>query len=296
MTTTNSTTILPKEFLSTGNINDKYSFRTKIGKGAFSEVFKAKNNITKEKVAIKVIAKKNITTKSLEREVQIMKMLKHSGIVSCSEVYETNESISIVLDLVRGGTLYEKLDEEGAYKENEAKVIIAQLLEAVDYLHEKGIAHRDLKLENILCKKRSQKSKGEPRLEKIKIADFGLSKVFKLEQLTSRCGSLHYVAPEVVNNLSSPYGKAVDLWSIGVITFAILTGSLPFYHANTATLLSQIINAQYRFSNQILLSEDAKDFIKKLLVCDPEKRATIQQCKSHSWLKGVKIPQKSNSL
>jgi len=284
--------LLPLELIATGEITDKYIFGPKIGQGAFSEVFEANVKTSgAEKVAIKVIKKKHIKKKFLEREITIMTKIRHSVILYCNEVYETDTTIYLVLELVPGGELYDKIVDGGEYSEEEAKVILLQILSAVEYLHVQGIAHRDLKPENILCVEKKQDGK-RPRWERIKIADFGLSKMFTSEELTSQVGSPTYVAPEVLTSEHKPYDKAVDMWSVGVIAYVLLTGCFPFYdeERNYAELYKKIIAVDYVFPEKPKLSQDAKNFIGKLLVRDPEKRYTPQLCRDHPWLKGAKLP------
>jgi len=189
------------------------------------------------------------------------------------------------LELVRGGELYDKIVDDGEYTEDEAREIVFQILSAVEYLHQNQIAHRDLKPENILCG--SEKAAPGFRREKIKVADFGLSKMFDREMLLSQCGSPTYVAPEVL--LAIPYDKSVDMWAVGVITYVMLTGCFPFFEEgkNYKALYQKIINVDYSFPDDVDMSEEVKSFIKNLLVRDPTKRPTPEQCRNHPWLKPV---------
>jgi len=222
-----------------------------------------------------------------------MMKTRHECILVCREVYETDAAIYLVLELVHGGELYDKIVEEGEFSEEEAKVILWQVLDAVEYLHAQGIAHRDLKPENILCMEKKGKKRGF-RFERIKIADFGLSKMFLAEDLKSAVGSPTYVAPEVLSPEQKPYDKAVDMWSVGVITYVLLTGCFPFYNEEKdyAALYEKILKVEYVWPEKPKLSQDAKNFIQKLLVKDPEKRFTPAQCRQHPWPKDNKIPWK----
>jgi len=222
-----------------------------------------------------------------------MMKIRHDGILICHEVYETESTIYLVLELVHGGELYDKIVEEGEYTEDEAKIILLQVLDAVEYLHSHGIAHRDLKPENILCIEKKRAKRGQ-RFEKIKIADFGLSKMFTAEDLKSQVGSTTYVAPEVLTSEQKPYDNAVDMWSVGVITYVLLTGCFPFYNEDKdyAALYEKIMKVDYVWPDKPKLSADAKSFIQKLLVRDTEKRFTPEQCRGHAWLKDSKLPWK----
>jgi len=285
--------MLPVDLLARGTIDSKYKMGEIIGKGAFSEVFEATDRKTSQKVAIKVVKKKHIKKKFLEREINIMMKIRHEGILLCHEVYETDSAIYLVLELVHGGELYDKIVEEGEYTEEEAKIILLQVLDAVEYLHSQGIAHRDLKPENILCLEKKLGKRGS-RFERIKIADFGLSKMFTAEDLKSAVGSPTYVAPEVLSPEQKPYDKAVDMWSVGVIAYVILTGCFPFYNEDKdyAALYEKILKVEYVWPEKPKLSSDAKNFIQRLLVKESADRFTPAECRSHAWLKDAKLPWK----
>jgi len=274
-----------------GHIRDHYVIGSLLGKGAFSEVYEGVHKVTKEKWAIKTIKKKMIKRKLLEREIEIMTKVKHPNILSAKEVFETDDHIYLVLELVHGGELYDKIVDDGEFSEDEAKIVVAQMLIAVEYLHQVGIAHRDMKPENILCMDKKSRRVNNVRQERIKLADFGLSKIFVAEDLTSQCGSPTYVAPEVLMS-KKPYDKQVDMWAVGVITFVILTGCFPFYEEgkNYGALYQKIINVDYYFPEEPKISAEGKGFIKSLLVRDPEKRLNPAQAREHPWLKGVVVP------
>jgi len=272
-----------------GKIDDYYTIGTKIGKGAFSTVYEGTQKTTKLSFAIKAINKKFIKQKLLEREIEIMTKLHHSNILHCEEIFETETFIYLILEMVKGGELYDKIVDEGEYSEEETKLIVLQILDAVEYLHQNGIAHRDLKPENILCVSKTD-SRAIFRHEQIKVADFGLSKMFNTgDDLISQCGSPTYVAPEVL--LAKPYTAAVDMWALGVVTFVILTGCFPFFEEghNYSLLYQKIINVDYTFPDEPMLSKEAKDFIKRLLVKDPAARLTPEQSRRHPWLKNSKL-------
>jgi len=203
-----------------GDINDHYTIQEEIGRGSFSTVRSGKHKISGEVFAIKCIQKKFIKMHLLEREIKIMKKLKHPHILPLVEVFENKETIFLVLQMVSGGELFDKIVERGNYSEKDASNIVRQILGAVSYLHSEGVVHRDLKPENLLCAEKN----GEMH---IYVADFGLSRVYdeKFDKLTTYCGSPEYVAPEVLACV--PYEKAVDMWSVGVVTYILLTGFLP---------------------------------------------------------------------
>jgi len=263
-------------------IEDKYNIDPKpIGKGAFSEVKKGVRKSNGVTYAIKCISKKLIDKKELqllEREIDIMKKLDHPNIIKLMEVIDTPQTLYLVLEFAEGGELFDSIVNKGQYTEPEAINIVKQILEAVQYIHTMGIAHRDLKPENLLL---AASKEGK---EVIKIADFGLSKDFGEEALQTSCGTPDYVAPEVL--LGEPYDSAVDIWSIGVITYVLLCGFPPFYGEVQKDLFDNIMAGNFDFPDPEWtdVSEEAKDFIKKILIVDPAKRMTAEEALQHQWV------------
>jgi len=271
-----------------GRIDDAYDIADEIGRGAFSVVKKAKNRKTGKEVAIKFIEKKFVDKQDLVllgREIDIMKQLDHPHVLKLFEVFETDEIIALVMELVNGGELFYKIVEKGNYSEKDAASIVHQMIRGVEYLHGRGIAHRDLKPENLLCMIEDSK---EYQPFRVVIADFGLSKTFGGgEALETSCGTPDYVAPEVIT-AEGTYDNSVDMWSCGVITYVLLCGFSPFLSSNQTGLFEKIMKAEYDFPDPewTHISEQAKDFIRKLLVKEPEKRYTAAQCLTHPWLNG----------
>jgi len=262
-----------------GDINDHYTIQEEIGRGSFSTVRSGKHKISGEVFAIKCIQKKFIKMHLLEREIKIMKKLKHPHILPLVEVFENKETIFLVLQMVSGGELFDKIVERGNYSEKDASNIVRQILGAVSYLHSEGVVHRDLKPENLLCAEKN----GEMH---IYVADFGLSRVYdeKFDKLTTYCGSPEYVAPEVLACV--PYEKAVDMWSVGVVTYILLTGFLPFYDKIHTVLFEKIQQVDYNWDDCPEVSAEGKHFIQHLLVRDPKKRYNAEQALRHPWVKG----------
>ena len=213
----------------------------------------------------------------LHREIEIMKKLEHPHIISLKETLDTKSTLYLVLEFVPGGELFDAIVEKGNYAEEETADLVRQMLEAIAYCHSQKIAHRDLKPENLLLK-----SKEAPL--SLKIADFGLSKDFNDDQLKTACGTPDYVAPEVISG--EKYGQQVDIWSIGVITYVLLCGFPPFNEENQKELFDKILNAQYDFPSPEWddVSEEAKNFIKKILIVDPDERYTAEQCLKDPWI------------
>jgi len=274
---------LDENFILFSPIEEHYELHEEIGKGGFSVVYKATKKSGGE-YAVKCIKKKMVEgddIKLLRREIQIMKKLSHPNILKLYEVYEDDEQFYLVMELVKGKELFDKIVERGMYSERDAANIILQVVSAVKYLHENGIAHRDLKPENLL-------SAGEEEREIVKIADFGFSKSFadEGEKLMTSCGSPGYVAPEILT--AESYDKSVDMWSVGVIIYILLSGYPPFYADSAPALFKKIMDVKYDFDDSVWddISDSAKDLIRNLLVKDPQQRYTAAQCLDHPWVKG----------
>ncbi|XP_014607168.1 PREDICTED: calcium/calmodulin-dependent protein kinase type 1 [Polistes canadensis] len=264
------------------SVEDKYILKELLGTGAFSEVRLAES---KEKpgqmFAVKIIDKKALKGKedSLENEIKVLRRLTHPNIVQLLETYEDKLKVYLVMELVTGGELFDRIVEKGSYTEKDASGLIRQVLEAVDYMHEQGVVHRDLKPENLLYYSPDEDSK-------IMISDFGLSKMEDSGIMATACGTPGYVAPEVL--AQKPYGKAVDVWSIGVISYILLCGYPPFYDENDANLFAQILKGEFEFDSPYWddISDSAKDFIHKLMCVNVEQRYTCKQALAHPWISG----------
>ncbi|XP_066554008.1 calcium/calmodulin-dependent protein kinase type 1 [Amia ocellicauda] len=266
----------------TSDIKENYDFKDVLGTGAFSEVVLAEEKRTQRLVAIKCIPKKALEGKenSIENEIAVLHKIKHANIVSLEDIFESKSHLYLVMQLVSGGELFDRIVEKGFYTEKDASKLIQQILDAVKYLHDMGIVHRDLKPENLLYYSMEEDSK-------IMISDFGLSKIEGSGSVMSTaCGTPGYVAPEVL--AQKPYSKAVDCWSIGVIAYILLCGYPPFYDENDAKLFEQILKAEYEFDSPYWddISDSAKDFIVHLMEKDPRKRYTCEQALQHPWIAG----------
>jgi len=263
-------------------LQDNYDIKGEIGKGAFSIVYSAQNKKTGEKVAVKVIDKKSASTpqdqQRLKTEVEILKKIKHANVVCLKDMFETPEKLYLIMELVTGGELFDKIVEKGQYSERDASIIVKNLLSAVEYLHQNSIAHRDLKPENLLLR-------GGDVDTDVMLSDFGLSKIVGVESMMeTACGTPYYVAPEVLS--ASGYDKEVDLWSVGVITYLLLCGFPPFYGESLPEVFEQIMKAEFDFPDPYWtdISKEAKDLIQKLLVVDAKKRLTATQALKHPWI------------
>ncbi|NXH74605.1 KCC1G kinase, partial [Hydrobates tethys] len=264
----------------TSNIRKTFIFMEALGSGAFSEVFLVKQRSTGKLFALKCIKKSPLTRdSSLENEIAVLKKIKHENIVTLEDIYESTTHFYLVMQLVSGGELFDRILERGVYTEKDASVVIHQVLTAVKYLHENGIVHRDLKPENLLYLTPEENSK-------IMITDFGLSKMEQNGIMSTACGTPGYVAPEVL--AQKPYSKAVDCWSIGVITYILLCGYPPFYEETESKLFEKIKEGYYEFESPFWddISESAKDFIRHLLEKNPNKRFTCEEALRHPWING----------
>lgn len=271
-------------------IEDKYVLKELLGTGAFSEVRLAESRDRPGNMfAVKIIDKKALKGKedSLENEIRVLRRfselarqarpdaadagpwLSHPNIVQLLETFEDKFKVYLVMELVTGGELFDRIVEKGSYTEKDASHLIRQVLEAVDYMHEQGVVHRDLKPENLLYYSPDEDSK-------IMISDFGLSKMEDSGIMATACGTPGYVAPEVL--AQKPYGKAVDVWSIGVISYILLCGYPPFYDENDANLFAQILKGDFEFDSPYWdeISDSAKDFIRHLMCVDVDKRYTCK--------------------
>ncbi|KAK8471152.1 hypothetical protein PHAVU_003G148600 [Phaseolus vulgaris] len=253
----------------------KYQLGRTIGEGSFSKVKLAVNGSNGQKVAVKVIDKHMILENNLKnqvkREIRTMKLLHHPNIVRIHEVVATKTKIYIVMEYVSGGQLLDKLSYGEKLNEREARKLFQQLIDALDYCHNKGVYHRDLKPENLLLD-----SKGN-----LKVSDFGLSALQKCNDvLTTRCGSPCYVAPELL--LSKGYnGAAADVWSCGVILFELLAGYLPFNDQNLMNLYAKIWKSEYKCPPWFTRSQ--RKLIAKILEPRAAKRITISDIIEDPW-------------
>ncbi|MED6127145.1 CBL-interacting serine/threonine-protein kinase 25 [Stylosanthes scabra] len=258
-------------------IFDKYEMGRVLGQGNFAKVYYGRNLATNESVAIKVIKKEKLKkerlVKQIKREVSVMRLVRHPNIVELKEVMATKGKIFLVMEYVKGGELFKKV-EKGKLKEEVARKYFQQLISAVDFCHSRGVTHRDLKPENLLLDEN----------EELKVSDFGLSALPEQRRadgmLITPCGTPAYVAPEVLKKKGYDGSKA-DIWSCGVILYALVCGYLPFQGENVMRIYRKAFKAQYEFPDWV--SEGAKNLISNLLVADPEKRFSIADIMKDPW-------------
>ncbi|XP_067096102.1 calcium/calmodulin-dependent protein kinase IGb [Osmerus mordax] len=263
----------------TDNIQDVFEFMEELGSGAFSEVFMVKEKKTGKMFAMKCVKKKMKRDLNLENEIAVLRKIKHENVIGLEDFYESRSHYYLLMQLVSGGELFDRILDRGMYSEQDASRVIKQVLEAVSFLHQNGVVHRDLKPENLLYYSQDEDSK-------IMISDFGLSKMVDNDIMSTACGTPGYVAPEVL--AQKPYSKAVDCWSIGVITYILLCGYPPFYEETETRLFSKIMKAQYEFDSPFWdeISESAKDFIRNMMQKNSSMRYTAEQALRHPWIIG----------
>uniref|UniRef100_A0A6B2LBU9 Protein kinase domain-containing protein n=1 Tax=Arcella intermedia TaxID=1963864 RepID=A0A6B2LBU9_9EUKA len=231
------------------------------------------------RVAIKSIQKIGAKNKPemLKNEVEILKKMEHPYIIKLYDIFESETTLYLVMELVTGGELFDRIVEREQYSEANAKEVMKQLFSAIEYFHSLGIVHRDLKPENLLLEKEIDDTN-------IKVTDFGLSRVYTEDMMMqTACGTPGYVAPEVLE--CKGYDKEVDMWSAGVILYILLCGYPPFYSENEPDLFESILSASYTFHSPYWdhISSEAKDLISHLLVVDPKYRLTATEALAQPW-------------
>eukprot|EP00163_Fabomonas_tropica_P029043 TRINITY_DN609_c0_g1_i1.p1 TRINITY_DN609_c0_g1~~TRINITY_DN609_c0_g1_i1.p1 ORF type:complete len:515 (+),score=126.37 TRINITY_DN609_c0_g1_i1:139-1683(+) len=250
-----------------------YNVCETLGEGNFATVKLGVHVSTGHKVAMKVINTKKLQSDDvvrLEREIKILSELDHKHIIRLFEVERTTDKIYLIMELAEGGELFDYIVSRERVREDRAAVIFAQITSAMAYCHRQGVVHRDLKPENLLLDKHNQ----------IKISDFGLCNAGSEEELFhTKCGSPSYAAPEILQGKA--YDTAVDIWSMGVILFAIVTGMLPFQDDNIAVLYRKIKSGKYYCPDYV--SRDCKDLIGAMLTVEKEKRITVEGIAAHPW-------------
>ena len=272
-----------KNIINYTDINENYQFDKKIGTGKFADVYKAVHIHTKRIVAIKVMEKERMTIRDMElvkTEMDVLKICQHPNICKLYDILEDEDHIYLVIEYCSGKDLYAYIEKRG-YKLPEKRVndIIHKVCTALFYLHSYGIIHRDLKPENILMTDDTDNAD-------VKLFDFGLSKILgPTDKCTEPFGTISYVAPEVL--LENPYDKSADMWSLGVLTYLLLCGCLPFDDEfSEKEIARQTIDDPVPYYPKLWkkISKEAKNFVEMLLQKEPEKRMDIKQCLEHDWI------------
>lgn len=267
-------------------VDDVYDLGIVLGEGSFAKVVRGTHKESKDQRAIKIVNKaelKNSHTEIIE-EIDILKKVGHHPHIIClHEVYSDDKNFYLVMDLCRGGDLFSKIVSEGSFSEKDAATYCWQLATALDFMHKKGVTHRDLKPENLLLN-------DSKNMSDLKVADFGLSKFIESQsQMKTVCGTWAYAAPEIIKRM--PYSNSVDIWSLGVLQFVLLSGYHPFDvygDLPEPQLLRKIVMCKYDFDDEVWqgVSQEAMDLIKKLLQVNPKNRMTLEDYLNDPWITG----------
>ena len=268
------------------NINKKksnkgpYVLGEKLGEGAFAKVRLATQIHIKEKCAVKILEKKFLESsrdiQRLKKEIKILKKIRHKNIIQLYDIMESKRNLYFVMEYCKNGELFDYIVKKKRLKEPEACCFFQQIIDGVDYLHNQGIIHRDLKPENLLLDDNNH----------IKISDFGLSTFYsKNNYLLTACGTPSYAPPEMLEG-HEYNGEATDVWSCGIILYAMLCGTLPFSESQEEIIVKKIKAHDYTIPNY--LSHEAKDLLSHILIIDPKERINISQIKQHAWFNLVK--------
>jgi serine/threonine protein kinase len=281
---------------SVDSLNLKYDIEDTIGAGV-SLVKKAVNKVTKREYAVKYLQKivkgQNIPRSSLDNEIELLKSLSHPNIVQLYETLEDQSTIYLIMELVKGSDLFDISDILGTLRPSSVLALITHLLNAISYLHSRGIVHHDIKPENIIV---------DYSQNTLKLTDFGSAKVFSKSGEGAVGGTLNYMAPEVLMNMRGARNicdKAVDIWGIGILTYLLISGIHPFDSGKShENILNRIISGKFEFSGPVWekVSKECKDFIKRCLVVDPKKRATVGDLLKHPWVMKGQSPNVKGSF
>uniref|UniRef100_A0A914UYD5 non-specific serine/threonine protein kinase n=1 Tax=Plectus sambesii TaxID=2011161 RepID=A0A914UYD5_9BILA len=252
-----------------------YEVERTIGKGNYAVVKLGRHRVTKTEVAIKIIDKTRLDKDNLAkmyREIRVLKMLNHPHIVRLYQVMETKNMLYLVTEYASNGEIFDFIAKHHRLSEPEARIKFWQIISAIEYCHNLNIVHRDLKAENLLLDANLQ----------IKIADFGFSNFYnKDETLNTFCGSPPYAAPEVFEGKRYT-GPEIDVWSLGVVLYVLVCGTLPFEGQNLQLLRDRVLAGRFRIP--YFMSSDCEQLIRRMLTLDPMKRYTVQQIKNHRWM------------
>ena len=268
-------------FNKTSELKKKYDVdKAVLGSGNFAEVKRCTSKETGKTHAIKIIDKAKVEDmEDISREIEIMGKVDHPNVVKLFEIFDETKKMNLIMELVTGGELFDRIVAKGNYTEKDAATVIHTLCDALKYLHAKNIVHRDLKPENILLESPAEDAP-------IKVADFGLARMMKKgDVMKTACGTPGYVAPEVLQNKGYDSG-AVDMWSTGVILYILLCGFPPFYEEELPALFDQILKGRYDFPSPWWdnISKEAKDLVRAMLTVDPKKRITAEAAMTHPWI------------
>lgn len=261
------------------SITKEYTLGKTLGTGAFGTVRSAIHKATKQVRAVKILKKSDQDEEKLFLEVNILAKLSHPNIMQIYEFFDDNSNFYIVSEYCQGGELFDMITDKGCFSEKEASPIMKQLLSAICYCHQNNVVHRDLKPENILLDNKNDKN------PVIKLIDWGGARYFsKSKKMTKINGTPYYIAPEVLREV---YDEKCDIWSAGVILYILLCGYPPFNGETDKEIMDAVKLGEFDFPDEewSVVSQEAKDLIKKMLTYDPKKRPSALEIISHPWFK-----------
>ncbi|XP_075067499.1 serine/threonine-protein kinase H2 [Mixophyes fleayi] len=265
-------------------VTARYDIKALIGRGSFSRVVRVEHKATRQPFAIKMIETRAKEGKEVcESELNILRRVSHQNIIQLIEVFEAHDRVYMVMELATGGELFDRIIAKGSFTERDATKVLQMVLDGINYLHGLGITHRDLKPENLLYYHPGADSK-------ILVTDFGLANSGNKGgdwSMRTICGTPEYIAPEII--LRKPYSNAVDMWALGVITYILLSGSMPFEDENRTRLYRMILKGKYSYLSDPWpnVSNLAKDFIDRLLTVDSGDRLSSSDATQHQWIKSM---------
>jgi serine/threonine protein kinase len=264
-----------------------FAFGKVLGTGGFAVVKEAKHIRTKAKYAVKIMnvavgadaEAEGMSIEEIAEEIRLTMSLQHENVVKIHDFYQTATHVYVIMELLEGGELLDAVMELGSYNEKDAATIMKQLFTGLESVHSKSMAHRDLKLENLILAKKKD-------LSSLRIADFGLAKKMKTARgkLSAQCGSPAYVAPEVITG--QQYTPAVDMWASGCIMYSLLCGELPFYEDDEQAMFRRIAKGKMHAPGEDI-SKDGMDLLNKLLCVDKVQRLTAVEALEHKWITGL---------
>ena len=274
---------VPASAVTSRNLLTKlFLFIIQLKSGSFATVCRGTHRATGRKVAIKCVLRKDLPPAddaAIYDEVAILASLNHPHIVPIIDFFDEKDCYFIIMELMSGGDLFDRIGTKKSYSEADARDLVVKMLKAMAFCHRRKIAHCDMKPKNLLLMSDDNDSF-------IKLADFGFAaRVHRPKSLTKQCGTPFFVAPEILTR--KPYDQQSDMWSVGCIVFLLLSGSLPFMGRSQKELFRKIVAGKYEFkeSEWVDVSEDAKDLVVRLLVLNPDKRINAEQALRHPWLK-----------
>ncbi|CAD8198588.1 unnamed protein product [Paramecium pentaurelia] len=264
----------------------KYKVKKLMAKGTFANVFLAENAKTNEQFAIKCFDKNQIlknpkNLQSLQKELKILRLMKHKQVMTLIETFETVSYVFVVQEYLRGGDLHDYITKVGQLSERKVHSVICQLVSGLSFIHSQGVIHRDIKPENIILR-------NQDNVEDLVISDFGLADFYNFDgnYLYKQCGTPGYAAPEIL--IGQPYDYKVDVYSLGVVFYTLITGRRPFQGKNTDQIFQLNEKGEINFQN-LHIKAEGLNLLKKMLEIRPEHRYSLCMIKSHIWLKKINL-------